>query len=105
MGHNYYTIRIYIGVLKHLKKMNKEEKIRISRFLRFQREKNKISYRQLQQKSKISKNLLCILEGSEGYNFNTTIDTLDKVLSCYNKNLLDLFEYVYKKNSNNINLY
>lgn len=74
-----------------------EENIKIAEFLRIEREKNKIPFRKLSKKAKVANSALFKLEGSEGFEFNPKLNTLRNILSCYNKTLLDLFQYVYQK--------
>ena len=76
---------------------SEEENIKIAEFLRAERQKSNISFRDLYKKSKISTSILCQLEGSEGFQFNPKLNTLRNILSCYDKNIFHLFHYVYQK--------
>ena len=68
--------------------------LKIAEYLRIIREKNNFSYGVLSQKSKISKSVLHSLEMSK---ISPTVRTLEKILSCYDKTLLDLFKHVYEE--------
>ena len=74
-----------------------EISLKISEFVRKNRQKQKLCHRGLEKKSKVNRARISHLEGSNGFNFNVTLKTLKKILSAFDKDFLDLFRYVYEK--------
>lgn len=79
--------------------MKKEDfNIKISEFIRTQREKLNFSIRQLERKSGVSRMVICQLEGSIPFqDVNPRIHSLKNILTSLDQTFLDLFLYVYDK--------
>ncbi|MDA8031471.1 MAG: helix-turn-helix domain-containing protein [Alphaproteobacteria bacterium] len=72
-----------------------EINIRIAEFIRINRESKNLSYRDICSKSKIAIGNLSKLEGSSGFHNNPTLKTIYEACNAVDKNLFDLFNYVY----------
>ena len=82
--------------------MNKEEfNLKIGQFIRMERQKINFSIRELERKSGVSKSVISKLEGATipFEELNPKIHTLSEILKCFDKNFIDLFFYVYFKES------
>ena len=82
------------------KNLSKQEKIiidKISNYLSICKNNSNISYGKLEKKCNITRSMIHTLEGKKGIDINPTIKTLIRVLSCYDKTLLDLFKHVYEE--------
>ena len=79
--------------------MNKEEfNLKVGQFIRMQRQKLNFSIRELERKSGVSKAMISRLEGSIPFEeSNPRIHSLKSIVESLNKNVEDLFHYVYKK--------
>ena len=74
-----------------------EISLRIAEFVRKNRQKKNFSHRDLERKTQINRGGISRLEGSGGFNINSTLKTLNKILLAFDKDFLDLFNYVYEK--------
>ena len=85
--------------VKHFLEID-EINLKIAEFIRIKREERKLTIRKFSRKSKISTSILSRLEGSNGFNNNPTIKTLN--ILCYelDTNLKELFLYVYREKKN-----
>jgi len=79
--------------------VNKRETInlRIAEFVRINREKNKLSQRQLSTKAGIGCTQIFRLEGGENFNFDPKLSTLIKICTALNTDLIKLANYIYQK--------
>ena len=76
-------------------KTKKDFYLHIAEYLRFQREKNNLSFDKLSKEVNISSSVLYSLET---YNkINPKIRTLEKILNYYDLSFFDLFNYIYGK--------
>ena len=72
-----------------------EINVKIAEFIRINREGKKLSFRELCSEREITIGSLSRLEGSTGFSNNPSLKTIYEACNAVDKNLLDLFNYVY----------
>ena len=77
-----------------------EINLKIAEYIRMHREKENWTIRYLERISGISRDSISRLEGVKGFKkLNPNLKTLKNLLDCFDKNLLDLFDYVYSSSN------
>ena len=76
-----------------------EVNLKIAEFIRINRENKNLSFRDVCSERKITIGSLSRLEGSTGFSNNPSLKTIYEACNAVDKNLLDLFDYVYSSST------